>query len=42
MLFSKKQTVNVTCCSSSAVGILSEVPNAPRTKIAPRMEAERL
>lgn len=41
-LFSKKQTINVTSCSSSAVGIVSKVSNAPRTKIAPRTEANRL
>lgn len=42
MLFSKKQTINVTSRSSSAVGIVSKVSNAPRTEIAPRTEANRL
>lgn len=39
MLFSKKQTINVTSCSSSAVGIVSKVSNAPGTKIASRTGA---
>lgn len=42
MFISKKQTIDVTRCSSSAVGIVSKVSNAPRTKIAPGTETHRL